>query len=160
MFVEFQDESEGWDSGEVIDIYMLEDTQSKTPGASLAEIVAREKAENIHNLRPSIGKLGRKKLESMILHIFAELIREDYQDGEVARLFGLNKASFSRFAGSRWSTSRSRKIPDLWQNTAHTVAGNPSFLAAAKEARVGVWERIQAVVNNTTQEAGRSREVE
>jgi len=113
----------------------------------LAEAVAQEKANNIECQRRSIRALGARSLKKMIVEIFGGLSRGDLDDGEMARRFGLSKATFSRFAGSRWSQAAGVTVPDLWVNTAQTLAGHPVFVEAAQEA--GVWQRVGDVLTGT-----------
>jgi len=122
---------------------------SEITAKGLAKVIADEKANNIDKLRPKIRALGEKKLKELIFHIFTDLSRGDYKESEVAGLFGLNKSTFSRFAGSKWILNSSGQIPDLWLNTAHTIANYPPFMAAAREAGNGVEDRIRAIVNAT-----------
>ena len=114
----------------------------------LAGVVAREKAENIEHQRPAIRALGKEKLMELIFRIFDDLSHEEYRDGEIACCFGLNKATFSRFAGSQWlkpsKEGKISSIPDLWSNTAQILASNPTFVKATKEA--GVWKRVQSTI--------------
>ena len=99
-------------------------------GISLGQVVADEKAENIDQLRRSIRNLGKKKLKRMIKRIFKDLSREGYEDGKVAKDFGISKATFSRFAGSRWTKAES-PIPDLWLNTAKVLSQDKIFKEVA-----------------------------
>lgn len=107
----------------------------------LAKIVADEKAQNISRQRPAIRAIGRRPLKKMILRIFDDLSRDQYEEGKLARAFGLSKATFSRFAGSQWGSGDSGRIPDLWANTAQTLAAHRPFVEAAQEA--GIWQRVQ-----------------
>lgn len=126
-------------------------SQARTPGAlggrHLAELVAQEKARRLACQRPAIRALGRAKLIAMIRRIFGDLEADAYRDSVVARVFGLSKATLSRFAGSHWprntGTNRTAAIPDLWRNTAHVVAAHPDFVDAAEEA--GVWSIVAAI---------------
>lgn len=113
---------------------------------ALAEAVAREKADDLAAQRPAIRALGAEKLGQLIRDVFAALSDETYNDGRVAKRFGLSKATFSRFAGSRWchKGSSAAPVPDLWRNTAHVLAGNSVFAEAARAA--GVWARVAAVL--------------
>jgi hypothetical protein len=99
---------------------------------SLAETVAQEKVKNIHELRPAIRKLGEEKIECLILHIFSDLTDSEYDAGHIAKKYGISKATFSRFSGSKWSEKIGDvvvlNIPDLWKNTAEILAGNPVFM--------------------------------
>jgi len=113
----------------------------------LATAVAEEKATNIESQRDAVRDLGKRKLKRMILAVFEGLAGNGDKDGAIARKFGLNKSTFSRFAGSRWGELPDRAIPDLWFNTAMTLAANPRFVEAARDA--GVWESVQQVVRNT-----------
>jgi hypothetical protein len=111
---------------------------------SIPKIVADEKAMNIQKQRRSIRVLGQEKLKQLILRVFQDISHDDYNDGKIARYFGLSKATFSRFAGSRWKASNKR-IPDLWLNTAQVLSTHPDFKEAAKQA--GVWEQVEIVLN-------------
>jgi len=95
-------------------------------GMSLAQAVAKEKATNINLLRRSIRALGEKKLRQLILRIFEDINQGEYKDGKVAKDFGLSKATFSRFAGSKWHNS-GEAIPDLWHNTAKVLSSHKLF---------------------------------
>ncbi|NOR14336.1 MAG: hypothetical protein GQ544_01390 [Candidatus Aminicenantes bacterium] len=99
---------------------------------SLAETVAQEKVWNIRRLRPAIRKLGREKIERLILQIFTDLTESEYDAGQIARKYGISKATFSRFAGSKWVEKigdvEVLNIPDLWKNTAEILAGSPVFM--------------------------------
>lgn len=121
----------------------------------LAGFVAEEKAEQIALQRPAISALGPRKLARLIRRIFEDLETGVFKDSQVARDFGLNKATFSRFAGSQWSHAsddhRTAGTPDLWHNTAQVIAAHPDFVDAAKYA--GVWQQVAEVVRY----AGRAR---
>jgi hypothetical protein len=158
--VEFYDSWGGSSCGMTVNACAPENALLETSTDGLAKVIADEKARNIDTLRPSIRELGKEKVTQMILRIFEDLSGGDYQDGKVASTFGLNKSSFSRFAGSQWSTSGSRGIPDLWLNTAHTVASHPSFSATAREVGIGAWEKVQTIVNNRPSQKGREKKVE
>jgi hypothetical protein len=114
----------------------------------LAEQIAQEKADNLCEQRPAIRALGAAALRQMIRRIFRAIDAGAYKDGSLAAEFGLNKATFSRFAGSRWhrgaADSRGPTVPDLWRNTAHTLARHPAFVAAAREA--DVWQSVSAIL--------------
>ena len=106
----------------------------------LAQAVANEKAENLHHQRPAIQALGPSRLRRLILDIFEDLSQDCYDAQRLAATFGLSKATLSRFAGSRWSGRQSMPIPDLWANTAQTLAGHEPFVEAAKAS--GVWPTV------------------
>ncbi len=111
----------------------------------LAETVAREKAENIMDQRPAIRHLGANQLKNLIHTIFAKLACDDYIEQTIAAHFGLSKSTLSRFAGSRWKTLWDDTIPDLWRNTAQTLAGHRTFVTAAQKA--GVWKRVAQIAD-------------
>jgi len=128
------------------DMFILESVQkSEINLEALKEIVAEEKVKNITTQRPAIRILGKEKLKKIILYIFEALSEGEYKDVKIAQQFGLSKATFSRFAGSRWQKrSRERKklmVPDLWKNTAQILAKDPIFREVAKDA--GVWQEIE-----------------
>ena len=113
---------------------------------SLAKVIAEEKAINIQQQRPSIRALGGKKLKEMILKIFEDISYDDYKDSGIAKDFGIAKASFCRFAGSRWQQTKS-SIPDLWRNTAQTLKHHPSFRQVAKE--MGFWDQVITTIEKS-----------
>lgn len=115
----------------------------ETFGISLAEAVAEEKAENIGQQRPSIRALGEERLKHLVLRIFNDMSSDEYEDGKVARDFGLSKATFSRFAGSKWLSTESI-IPDLWLNTAEVLSTHPTFKEVA--ISTGVWKQVQTIL--------------
>lgn len=112
----------------------------------LAEAVAQEKADDLAAQRPAIRALGADKLAQLVRDVFAGLSEGVYDDGHTAKRFGLTKATFSRFAGSRWARKdpSAGPVPDLWRNTAHVLASNLVFVQAARAA--GIWKRIEAVL--------------
>jgi hypothetical protein len=99
---------------------------------SLAETVAQEKIKNINELRPAIRKLGEEKIERLILQIFLDLMKNEYNAVKIAKKYGLSKSTFSRFAGSKWvekiGDTDTVLIPDLWRNTAKILAGSRNFM--------------------------------
>ena len=99
---------------------------------SLADTVAQEKIENIDELRPGIKKLGKRTIERLVLQIFSRISAGEYEAVRLAEQYGISKATFSRFAGSRWvekiGDTDVVKIPDLWRNTAKILAGNRVFM--------------------------------
>ena len=111
-------------------------------GDGLGRTVAAEKADAMHEQRPAIRALGAGKLQEMVERIFDRLADGHSVDVEIAREFGLSKATFSRFAGARWDRSNTigTAIPDLWLNTAQILAASPVFTEAAR--RAGVWNRV------------------
>ena len=115
--------------------------QDEQEGIRLTEIIAAEKSADINKQRPAIRKIGPERLEQMILRIFEGLRQGEYLDAEIARTFNISKASFSRFAGKRWS-SGSENIPDLWRNTARVIAKHEVFREMAQKA--GVWDKVKS----------------
>jgi hypothetical protein len=114
----------------------------------LADMVADEKAENIEQQRQKIQQLGKDKLKELICTVFTTLANGKYVEKDIAGSFGLSTATFSRFAGSRWrrpsGSTIVNSVPDLWHNTAHTLAGHLDFVKAAKKC--GVWKRVCEIV--------------
>ena len=105
-----------------------------------------EKTADIEIQRRSIRNLGKPTLKKLILRIFRDIRNGDYKDGNIAKAFGLSKATFSRFAGSSWYMQKSN-IPDLWINTAYVLSNNSDFKQIAVET--GFWEQVKAVVEKT-----------
>jgi len=118
----------------------------ETFGISLAEVVAEEKAGNIHRQRRSIRRLGKERLKQLVLRIFKDVSGGEYEDGKVARDFMLSKATFSRFAGSRWLQTESA-IPDLWLNTAEVLSTHPTFREVA--ITTGFWKEVQSTLERS-----------
>jgi len=110
----------------------------------LAQVVAEEKAENLHLQRPAIRALGQPALRDLILRIFGDLGEGRYEEKRLARAFGLSRATLSRFAGSRWHPEPGSQPPDLWVNVAQTLASHQAFAEAAEEA--GVWREVEAIL--------------
>jgi hypothetical protein len=121
-------------------------------GIALGQVVADEKAKNIAQLRRSIRNLGKQKLKRMIKRIFKDVNSQEYEDGKVAKDFGLSKATFSRFAGSRWTESKS-PIPDLWLNTARVLSKHKIFKKVAMQTGyLKMAETISKSNNHQTHE--------
>lgn len=121
----------------------------------LAKAVADEKADNLYRQRTSIQELGKKALKKLILRIFQDISDECYEEKGLAEMFGLSRATFSRFAGSRWRMRPSEQPPDLWLNVAQTMAHHTSFIEAAEE--IGAWKQIENILNGSgTFQTGRA----
>ena len=108
-------------------------TNDKKTTFPLGDVVAQEKARNIKKQRRSIQCLDPEQLKKMVLRIFSDINCEKYEDGKVAQAFGISKATFSRFAGSRWKNSKT--IPDLWKNTARVLLVHSSFKETLEQFR-------------------------
>lgn len=123
----------------------------------LAKVVAEEKALNIQYQRPALKRMGATRLRDMILHIFDKLDSGEYNDGEIADRYSVSRASFSRFAGSRWQRAdtghNGARIPDLFVNMAHILASHNDFVEAAKGA--GVWPKVREIVQECRPRAPR-----
>jgi hypothetical protein len=115
----------------------------ETFGISLAEAVAEEKTRNIHQQRRSIRALGKKRLKKLIVRIFEDIDSGEYKDEKIASQFKLSKATFSRFAGSRWLLSP-LALPDLWRNTAQILSKQPDLKEVA--VSTGVWGQVQSAL--------------
>ena len=116
----------------------------------LADVVAQEKAENIELQRDAIQQLGKQKLRQLIRRIFDCLACGQYESAKIADSFKINRATFSRFAGSNWLTqsgkSQKYPIPDLWLNIAQTLAGHPVFVRIAEDT--GILGRVEEVLKS------------
>ena len=115
--------------------------QAKIDARGLTTVVADEKAENMDRQRPAIRALGESALRQLIRCILGDLSDGCYEEKRLAQAFGLSRATFSRFAGSRWRTHPSARPPDLWANVAQTIANHQPLVEAAKDA--GVWGRVE-----------------
>jgi len=118
----------------------------------LADVVAQEKAENIEFQRDAIQQLGKEKLRQLVRQVFDCLAYGKYEAAKIADSFKINRATFSRFAGSSWLTesgkSQQYPIPDLWLNVAQTLAGHPIFVRVAEDT--GILGRVKEVLKNST----------
>jgi len=114
-------------------------------GLSLAEAVAREKAQNIQKQRRAIRKLGPESLAELVRQVFLDLDAGEYEQKQVAAQFGLSEATLSRFAGTDWrqKDTEDQQVPDLWRNTAQVVSQIPMFREVAEEA--GMLHRIEEI---------------
>ena len=105
--------------------------------------VAKEKSENLEELRPAIRSLGKEGVYNLVNRIFADMADEQYNLSEVARNFNLSKATLSRFAGSDWLKDEDMNqlskadIPDLWINTTRVLAENPILMETVKNTGFG-----------------------
>ena len=67
---------------------------------------------------------------------------------KIADSFGINRSTFTRFAGSNWLSqsgkSQDYPTPDLWFNTAETLASHPLFVRVAEDA--GILDRLEKVL--------------
>jgi len=116
----------------------IEYDEGKQFSDRLSVHVAKEKSENLEELRPAIKSLGKEGVYNLVNRIFTDMEDEQYNLSEVARNFNLSKATLSRFAGSDWlgneetgQISRA-DIPDLWINTANVLAENPALTETLK----------------------------
>ena len=101
------------------------------------------------------GAISREILDEAIKHqrldrlkgcqLFTGLENEEFRDVEIANEYGLTKATFSRFAGSKWKHANS-PIPDLWRNTAHVLSCFLVFRETAKSA--GVWDQVEKILKD------------
>ena len=113
----------------------------------LDDFVSEEKAVRIDEQRPSIQALGARRLRDLVLAIFETIEEPEPHAGRLARRFGLSKAAFSRFAGSRWPRDGGAgRIPDLWRNVARVLSRHEAFTEAAK--RAGVWLRVERIAQS------------
>ena len=110
----------------------------------LARIIADEKALNLRQQRPAIQAIGKKRLHELILEIFEDLSSGQYDEKRLAKAFTISRATLSRFAGSRWKLTTGHPIPDLWRNTAQTLANHKWLKEAAQDA--GVWPQVEEVL--------------
>ena len=116
-FIPFED-TRGYIPSEDLEGHLSDNTEQFR--VTLAGAIADEKSAGIRQQRRSIQKLGKKSLKKMILRIFEAIDDGNLQDHQIAKDFGLSKATYSRFAGSRWAQSDT-SIPDLWRNTWHYI---------------------------------------
>lgn len=119
-------------------------TEQEVTAEGLGAAVATEKAANLDLQRPAIRALGADCVEDLVRQVFEDLGDGTYEEKRLAESFGITRSTFSRFAGSRWRGGTTEDVPDLWRNTAQTLANHGPFMAAAREA--GVWPRVEAVL--------------
>ena len=89
---------------------------------TLAKCVADEKVDTLSEQRRAIQELGGRSLRWLILDVFSAVSHESMSDADLAKKYQLSPATFSRFAGRKWS-----QMPDLWKNTANLLAHHPQF---------------------------------
>lgn len=109
--------------------------------------IAQEKVHNIDQMRPAIKALGKESLHNLILRIFDDIFGDKFEDNRIATEFGLSKATFSRFAGSKWFEKiddEKIQIPDLWQNMARIMATDTDFMELALSA--GIMPKLKKVI--------------
>ena len=124
--------------------YYESPVSDELPNQGLAEMVSQEKSERIDQLNHKIAGIGAERLKQMILEIFEELLSGRCQARDIALRYGLDKVTFSRFAGTRWSNSDNiTTVPVLWKNTASILAADDRFVEAAKNS--GLWDRIRMI---------------
>ena len=126
----------------------IESKEGRRFGQNLSKTVAREKADNINELRPAIKKLGERIVSQLILDIFLDIEKESYKITQMAIKYGISKATLSRFAGSKWfekiEDNRPVTVPDLWKNTAQILSRNPDFMETATTS--GVADNVKEVL--------------
>ena len=131
--------------------YLVPEIEKEMTVNSLADVVADEKARNISFQRKAIQQLGTDKLRQLIRRVFESLSWDNYEVLKIAETFGINQATFSRFAGSRWLTQNHKDdgspVPDLWLNTAQVLAGHPVFVRVARDT--GILERVEEVLKSS-----------
>ena len=97
-------------------------------------------------MRSAISKLGKQKVKLLVETILDHLIT-DNNDSNIAKEFGLSKATFSRFAGRSWQQQPGlNNIPDLWRNVAKVVHRDPNFLEAV--ISLGIKADIDLISND------------
>ncbi len=107
----------------------------------LTTAIAEEKCEKIEEQRESIQKLGKKKLNELILRIFNSISINQYNLSELAREFSLSKSALCRFTAKNWIEKQEEmRIPDLWMNTCQVLAQHSDFVEAAIKA--DVWQDV------------------
>ena len=129
--------------------------QHEVTARGLADVVADEKARRLEEQRPAIRAVGGDAVRRLIQRIFDDLSAGCYHEAHLAHAFGLSKSTLSRFAGSRWRRRAGGAIPDLWTNTAHTLANHTAFVEAARDA--GVWGSVEQVLGQSHREASYER---
>ena len=106
----------------------------------LAKATGRRKLAEFSKLPRSIRALGRRRLYQLIIRIFKDLADGCFSLTNLAKEFGMSKASLSRFAGTMWDGNGAGYVPLLFRNAAGVLADYAPWVEAAKSA--GVWERI------------------
>ena len=116
---------------------------------NLADAVALHKVKHISEQRRSIKKLGKRKLDRLILYIFSAIAAEEYNISQIASEYDLSKTALSRFAGSKWykvkKDGKKIIIPDLWKNTAEILAKNLTYMETV--INFGVVSRLEKILS-------------
>ncbi|MGA2500895.1 MAG: hypothetical protein ABSH20_24420, partial [Tepidisphaeraceae bacterium] len=111
----------------------------------LKELIAQEKADNLESLRPTIRALGKDRLRELVLSIFQDVTRDDYNQAATALAFGLDRATLNRFAGCRRKTAGG-ELADLWRNLAQVLASHPVFVELLQD--MGLWDHVQTLLQS------------
>lgn len=126
---------------------LIEYNEESEFSVRLSVHVAKEKSENLDDLRPAIRILGKEGVSNLVSRIFEDMADEQYNLSAVARDFNLSKATLSRFAGSDWHKEVAKEedveqlskadIPDLWINTTRVLAGIPTLMETVRNTGFG-----------------------
>jgi len=117
---------------------------------TLYEKVANEKSESFQEQRPAIRKLGREKVQQLVLRILNDYVEQGSKDIDIAKEFNLTKATYSRFAGRDWKKSKNGSamgVPDLWLNMAKMINQDPYFSEAA--ISLGIKEMVDRIIKES-----------
>jgi len=130
----------------------LHSTLDGSPVA-LGEYLALEKALFIDRLPPSIQAMGPAAVREFVSTVVTNLGTREHTDAELAKMFGITKASFSRFAGSNPKRPETGQVPALailWQNAARVLREVPEYREAA--VRAGLLPRTPILPEDPKQD--------
>lgn len=117
-------------------------------GVDFVNMVACEKAASWELQRPAIATRGKEAVRFMVSTILKNRLTQAMSDEQLAYQFGLSKATYSRFAGTRRCGAEGEEIADLWRNVAHLLASHKIFREVAQE--VGIWREAEACIKAET----------
>ena len=125
-----------------IPIHDEEYTEYPTLEGIIQKIVQRKEQE-FDQLRAGIRKLGIRRMKQLVRDILDAVTDGAYNLSDMARKYGLSKATLSRFAGNTWESDDAAS-PDLWKNSMQVILQNTPMLEMAAEA--GIKEALSVLL--------------
>lgn len=118
--------------------------EKEVASKSLSECIANEKADNLDSLRVSIARLGKEKVQKLVVAIFDAISTDSYKPSVLGARFGVNPAAMTRFASLKWKNGNGNSIPQLWANTARYVVNLPQYSKMLYET--GLYSELSSIV--------------
>jgi hypothetical protein len=118
--------------------------EKEVASKSLSECIANEKADNLDSLRVSIARLGKEKVQKLVVAIFDAISTDSYKPSVLGARFGVSPAAMTRFASLKWKNGNGNSIPQLWANTARYVVNLPQYSKMLYET--GLYNKLSSIV--------------